>query len=340
MKAWKVTAEREAVIEETAAQPVGENCVKLKMLTASLNSSERHLFEKGGARLPLILGTNGVGMVTEKGEEVSGFERGDYVYVRPMSVCGECSYCKSGKRSECEKSYVYGKTEDGVMRDFVTVPQSDLILLPEKISPTEGTFIESVALAVSAIDRLKLEKGEHIVIIGATNVGLILAQAALYYQAIPILVDMREERLQIAEKMGVYYTINAVDTDSVKKIFSITCGKMAETMAYCLLSGMPVQRAFDCLAARGRAAFVGFDSMDDTLSFNFMPLIEKNIEVYAVSNAIDNYLSAVNMLVSSAVDVKPLVQKIISFDEVGEMLVEIADDVIGYTNIIVDLEKA
>lgn len=338
MKSWKVTAEREVAIEETTAQPVGENCVKLKMLTVSLNSPERNLYLRGGARLPLILGTNGVGMVTETGENVTSFQRGDYVYIRPMSACGECSYCKSGRRSECEKSYVYGKTEDGVMRDFITVPQSDLILLPEKITPTEGTFIESVALAVSAIDRLKLEKGEHIVIMGATNVGLILAQAALYYQAVPILVDMREDRLLLAEKLGVYYTVNVVDTDPVKKIFSITCGKRAETMAYCLLSGMPVQRAFECLAPRGRAAFVGFDSMNDTLNFNFMPLIDKNIEVYAVSNAIDNYLTAVNMLVSSAVDVKPLVEKRIGFDEVGKTLQEIADDN-QYINIMVDIDN-
>jgi threonine dehydrogenase-like Zn-dependent dehydrogenase len=339
MKSWKVTAERQVTIEETAAQPVGKNCVKLKMLAASINFPERNLFVKGGARLPLILGTNGVGMVIETGESVTKFQRGDFAYIRPMSVCGDCSHCKSGKVGDCEKNYVYGKTEDGVMRDFIVVPSSDLVLLPEKITPTEGTFIESVALAVSAIDRLKLEKGEHIVIMGATNVGLILAQAALYYQAIPILVDMREDRLKIAEKMGVYYTVNAVDTDPIKKIFTITCGKKAETMAYCLLSGMPVQRSFECLSSHGRAAFVGFDTMDDTLNFNFMPLIDRNIEVYAVSNAIDNYLTAVNMIASFAVDVKPLVGKRITFDEVGKALEEVADDVNKFTNIIVDIDE-
>lgn len=339
MKSWKVTAEGQVTMEEAAAQPVGENCVKLKMLAASINSPEYNLFTKGGANLPLILGTNGVGMVIEAGESVTKFQRGDFAYIRPMSVCGECSHCKSGKSGDCEKSYVYGKTEDGVMRDFIVVPASDLILLPEKISPSEGTFIECVALAVSAIDRLKLEKGEHIVIMGATNVGLILAQAALYYQAIPILVDMREDRLAIAEKLGVYYTVNAVDTDPVKKIFSITCGKKAETMAYCLLSGLPVQRSFECLSARGRAAFVGFDTMNDTLSFNFMPLIDKNIEVYAVSNAIDNYLTAVNMIASSAVDVKPLIEKRVSFDEVGAMFETVASDVRQFVSVIVDIDE-
>lgn len=84
----------------------------------------------------------------------------------------------------------------------MVVPQSDLILLPPKVTPEEGVFIESVALAIAALDKLKLEKGEHIVIMGATGVGLILAQAALYYQAVPILVDLRRDRLELAERLG------------------------------------------------------------------------------------------------------------------------------------------
>ena len=338
MKAWKVTAENEAIIEESGAQPVGENCVKLKMLTAMLDASENKLFVKGGSRLPLILGRNGVGMVTETGENVSGFKRGDYAYVRPVSSCGECSHCKSGNHVRCEKSYVYGKTEDGVMRDFVTVPQSDLILLPQKVTPTQGAFIESVALALSVIDRIRLEKGEHVVIIGATEVGLILAQTALYYQAIPILVDVREDRLKIAEKFGVYYTVNAVDTDPVKKVFSITCGKCAETMVYCMLSGMPVQRSFECVSAGGRTAFVGLEDMEDNLTFNFSPLIGKNVEVHAVSNATTNYYSAINMLVSGALTVEALVEKRITFAQVGDMLKEINGDDKKYLAIVVDVE--
>ena len=339
MKAWKVTAENGIVLEESGAQPVGENCVKLKMLTAMLDASENKLYTKGSSNLPLILGRNGVGMVTEVGASVSGFKRGDYAYVRPVSSCGECSSCKNGNHARCEKSYVYGKTEDGVMRDFVTVPQSDLILLPQKVTPTEGTFIEAVALALSAIDRLRLEKGEHIVIMGATKIGLILAQAALYYQAIPILVDMRDDRLKLAEKMGVYYTVNAVNTDPVKKIFTITCGKYAETMAYCMLSGMPVQRSFECLSAGGRSAFVGFEDMEDNLNFNFCPLVGKNVEVHAVSDATKNYYSAINMLVSGALDIKSLVEKRVGFSQVASALEDMAGDDKKYITIIVDVDK-
>ena len=111
MKAWKVTSERSVELIDMGAQPVAENCVKLKMLTALVGTHESTLYKKGGSTLPLIVGRQGVGMVTEVGEKVTSFKRGDRVFIRPVSPCGKCSNCKNGKKSECEHGYVYGKTE-------------------------------------------------------------------------------------------------------------------------------------------------------------------------------------------------------------------------------------
>ncbi len=338
MKAWRVTGQRKAELIDMGSQSVEAGCVKLKMLAASLTPTECDVYNSAAPNA-LVLGRNGVGLVTETGGDVTGIKRGDTVYVRPVSYCGECAHCRSGKKGECEHSYTYGKTEDGVLRDFITVPQSDAILLPGKISAEEGVFIETVALAVATLDKLKLEKGEHIVIVGATDVGLALAQVALYYQAVPIVVDMRGDRLELAEKLGIYYTINIVDTDPVKKIFSITCGKMAETAAYCLLSGMPLQRSFDCLARFGRAAIVGMEHLGRDMTINLLPIFEKNVTLAPVSGADDNYLSAVNMLASRAVNVQPLITKKIPFESVGASLAEMGDDTDKYAGVVVEIDK-
>ena len=327
MKAWKVTGEKTTELIDLGSQSVESGCVKLKMLAASLTTTECCLYNSD-APGPLVMGRNGVGLVTEVGDSVVGIKRGDTVYIRPVSSCGEC-----------EHSYTYGKTEDGVLRDFMVVPQSDAILLPGKISAEEGVFIESVALAVATLDKLKLEKGEHIVIVGATDAGLALAQVALYYQAVPIVVDMHADRLELAEKLGIYYTINIVDTDPVKKIFSITCGKMAETAAYCLLSGLPLQRSFDCLARYGRAAIVGIEDLKRDLTLNLLPLFERSVTLVPVTGADDNYLSAVNMIASRAVQVQPLVTRKVAFDAVGTALRELGADADKYTGIIVDIDK-
>ena len=218
MKGW-ILSDDGSRIKETEAVRAGNKEVKIKMITAIVPDS---------AGNGVIAGNDGVGMVTEVGDEVTSVKRGDRVFVRPVSACGACAKCRAGKRSECEKGVVYGKTADGTLRDFMIVPASDLILLPPQVDEETAIFTSLVATAIETFGRLNVEKGEHVVILGANAQGLIAAQVAIYYQAIPVLVDYREDLLDLGRKLGIYYTVNAVDADPVKKVFTITCGKMAE----------------------------------------------------------------------------------------------------------------
>ena len=338
MKAWRITERQKIELIDMGAQTVSPNCVKLKMLTVMVDTAETALYNDG-ANLPLIAGRDGVGMVIEVGTEVSGFKRGDKVYVRPVSNCGKCVNCKSGNAEKCENTYVYGETEDGVLRDFISVPARDLILLPPQVDETQGAFIGQVAMAAEALDKLKIEKGEHIVIMGATMIGLIMAQMALYYQAVPILIDLRQDRLELAQSLGVYYTVNAVREDPVKRVFSITCGKMAETMAYSLMSGMPVKRAFDNLCCGGRMVFVGYKHMKSDLKADLAPALEKNLTIKMVSSCADNYYSAVNMLVSKAVSVDALVSSRVPFEKADEAIREVSESVMKNIAVLVETTK-
>lgn len=308
MKGW-ILSDDGSQIKETEAVRAGNKEVKIKMITAIVPDSA----ENG-----VIAGSDGVGMVTEVGDEVTSVKRGDRVFVRPVSACGACAKCRAGKRSECEKDVVYGKTADGTLRDFMIVPASDLILLPPQVDEETAVFTSLVATAIETFGRLNVEKGEHVVILGANAQGLIAAQVAIYYQAIPVLVDYREDLLDLGRKLGIYYTVNAVDADPVKKVFTITCGKMAENLIYNIGSGVALTRAFDYIGARGRTAFVGEQSAKGEYNVNMLDALRKDASVFTVSGGGENIYSAINMLVGKAVDVEPLIEKRVSFEEVGE----------------------
>ena len=308
MKGW-ILSDEGARIKEAEAVRAENKEVKIKMITAIVPSSVQ-----GG----VIAGSDGVGMVTEVGDEVTSVKRGDRVLVRSVSACGVCAKCRAGKRSECEKGVVYGKTVDGTLRDFMVVPASDLILLPPQVDEETAVFAPLVATAIEAFGRLNVEKGEHVVILGANAQGLIAAQVAIYYQAIPVLVDYREDLLDLGRKLGIYYTINAVDADPVKKVFTLTCGKMAENLIYNVGSGVALTRVFDYIGSRGRTAFVGEQSAKGEYNVNMLDALKKDACVYAVSGGGENIYSAINMLVGKAVDVEPLIEKRVAFEEVGE----------------------
>ncbi len=337
MKAWRVYGANDIRCDELASQTVGPGCVKLKITYSAISLTDRLIFEGALStdKAPIIIGRQGVGMVTETGAGVTGLQRGDHVAVDTYVPCGTCGNCKAGKTGECEKLLTYGVSEDGFLRDFFVVSENDVYKLPERIKDNEAIFIEHTAMALNAFNRLNVEKGEHIVIVGANIIALILTQIAIYHQAVPIVVDTRQDRLDAAAALGAYYTINSVDTDVQKKIFSLTGGRMAETAVYLANTKMPLNKTLSLVSRGGKAAFAGWGNFEDDMNIPLAPLINKQVSVFGVNNGSKFMASAINMLANKSVKVAQLISKEIAFDEVEGALKEMSESPDKYMKVLV-----
>lgn len=340
MKAWKASAPDNVVLEHHPAQQVGPGQVKLKMLASAIGDTELMMYQGkfGMKKFPIILGRQGVGMVSEVGEGVTALRRGDRVYVRPQTYCGECSKCTSGRENECEHVRIYGKTIDGLLCDFVIVPADNLYKLPDRVSNDEAVFLELIALAKNTIDTLGVGGGKYIIVSGASCLGLLIAQTAIYYQAIPIVVDVNEERLAIAEKLGIYYTVNVGTEDFRKKIFAITGGKLADAAVYTLPAVLPVQRLFDAVMTGGKAMVTAIESTEREINVNLSFILEKNVTLGMISSVGVNVPAAINMLISSNIKVQPFISKC-PFEEVDEYLEKCSFDPSQYMFLIVSYDQ-
>lgn len=324
MKAWRIYGAGEMKIDELPTQSVGENCVKIKILKTAVTHSDNLIYEgKRSVGLPIIPGRHCVAMVSEVGENVKNVVRGNKVALSPYTVCHNCAECNQGRSENCENKLEYGLTEDGFLSDFAVVHKDDLYKLPDRIDDSEAMFLEHIATAVSIINKLGLEKGEHIAIIGASVTGIILAQVAMYYQAVPILIDLRRDRLDIATSLGVYYAVDTTVSDAYKKVFSLTGGRMAETCAYMTPGIVPLSRAFDFCRTRGRMN-IGIPDSEQELSADMRTVVDKQLTVYGESSMGKNMQSAINMLANHSVVVAPLISRAISFAQVGDAFKEMS----------------
>ena len=241
MKAWKITAPRTVEQISSPSEPVGPGQVKVKIGYCLVSRPDIMTYKaETAAELPVVPGGSCCGMVVETGEGVGDLERGDRVFIHPQKYCGVCAACKAGHYSSCENVGYYGITCDGFMRDFAVVQSIDCTKLPERIQGRDAVFLDYIAIAVQTISALDIRKGEHIVIAGASTLGIILGQVALYYQTVPILVDTNPEYLDKASQLGIYYTINAAECNARNKIFHITGGKMAECAAHIASGLVPI----------------------------------------------------------------------------------------------------
>lgn len=325
MKAYRIHAPHTIKLDEMDAVPVGERCVKLKNLMCGITSLDVGVYEGLiKAECPIIPVRQCVGFVSEVGENVTTLQRGKRVVTYPQASCHVCKACKDGRYYDCEKPAVFGLGEDGFLSDFSVVSEDDVYLIPDRIKDEEAVFIENVARALNALSRLNAEKGDQIVIMGATVEGIIMAQVAMYYQAVPIVVDMREDMLALAQKAGVYYIVNAVNDDVCKKILSLTGGRMADACAYLVNSGLPLQSACDYTKPRGTIAVIGGVG-EANLTCNVSDLLRKNLNLCTVVDCGKNFSSAINLLANHTVSVETLCENIVSFSDVPEMFEKLSD---------------
>ncbi|MCL2255290.1 MAG: alcohol dehydrogenase catalytic domain-containing protein [Firmicutes bacterium] len=329
MKAWKVVSKEEMILNEIKSKPLGEGQVKVKLNYSLITHSDILAFESEQTE-PKGIGRLGVGMISETHESVTSFSRGDRVLISPYFVCKDCFECNNDNEHLCSNLKVLSENTDGVLSDFVNLSERQLVRLPENVSDNDAVFIEYIAHALNVFAKLKVKKGEHIVIVGANCEGIICAQLALYYQAVPILIDPRAERLKKASEDGVYYAINSVEDNVSAKILKSTGGRMAEYAiitsyhdAHFLRVLKYVQRGARCVFGSVGKSEEGGDV--NIPSKNFNVIIEKSLSIHGVPDGFRSLVSAINLLANKSVNVKGIITKETTFQEVDKTIEELRE---------------
>lgn len=201
------------------------------------------------------------GVVVERGAYVTDRQAkiGDRVMVHHYHGCGTCKHCRVGYSQLCLHGHkIYGFSDHGGNADFMCVPASTLVALPEELSFDEGAAIAcGTGTAYMALKRLDVSGRDTLAIFGQGPVGLSATVLARAMGARVIAVDIVPERLALAREHGADVTLNAADGDAVKAIQELTHGEGADATLDC--TGNPEARVNMVRSARvwGRACFVG-----------------------------------------------------------------------------------
>lgn len=182
-----------------------------------------------------ILGHEGVGLVDEIGTAVTTFKPGDHVLISCISSCGKCEYCRRGMYSHCVRGgWILGNKIDGTQAEYVRIPHADTSLyhIPDG-SDEEALVMLSDILPTGfecGVLNGKVEPGSTVAIVGAGPIGLsALLTSQFYSPAQIILVDMDDNRLQVASRFGATAVINNRDGKAAEKIMQMTAGRGVDT---------------------------------------------------------------------------------------------------------------
>jgi alcohol dehydrogenase len=182
-----------------------------------------------------IIGHEGVGVIEEVGSAVSTFKKGDHVIISCITSCGKCEYCKKAMYSHCEKGgWILGNLIDGCQAEYVRIPYADNSLYHIPAGADEEALVMLSDILPTGFEcgvlNGKVKPGDTIAIVGSGPIGMAaLLTSQFYTPAEIIMIDMDENRLNVAKTFGATYIINSSKENAVEKIMSLTNGRGVDT---------------------------------------------------------------------------------------------------------------
>lgn len=204
---------------EISEQPMpvcGDDEVLIKVSACGICGSELETFRTHSPRRipPLIMGHEFCGQITAVGMSVSGWKPGIMVVSNAVISCGKCDPCITGKTNLCQARQVFGMHRNGAFAEYVNVPASCLIPLPEGVSPRQACLTEPLANGIHLVKLSQHLPAARILIIGAGPLGLMALHAFKALRNAEIFVaDIRDERLVVARRLGAAGVINPRNQD-------------------------------------------------------------------------------------------------------------------------------
>lgn len=157
------------------------------------------------AKAPLTLGHELSGRIVQIRSSTRGFAVGDRITTYPLISCGHCHACTHGNPHVCKDLKLYGFDIDGGMAQFVKLPVSSLVKLPDGMPAQIGALIEPLAVAVHGVARANLNGVQLAVVLGAGPIGLLTALVA-QARGVPhvIISDVLASRKDFAQSLGLH----------------------------------------------------------------------------------------------------------------------------------------
>src|ERR1051325_593346 len=122
---------------------------------------------------PLIVGHEASGEVVELGPGTSGVAPGTRVGIEAVTGCGICYHCVRGNYNLCQDWHHIGLTRAGVLAEYVVVPTTSLLPLPDEVTLESAAFLEPLATAVHTLERVKPAPGTSAAIVGPGPLGFL-----------------------------------------------------------------------------------------------------------------------------------------------------------------------
>lgn len=223
------------------------------------------------ATSPVTQGHEAMGIVVERGEDVSNVNTGDRVCVNPFVTCGTCFYCQRGCENICAKwrqgsdgCGTIGRDRDGGFAEYLLIPGENAVHLPESISTAVGSILtDACATSFNSIQQADIAFDDTVAVFGAGGLGLsAIKYLSLLEHLTIVAVDLKPANLRTAERFGADVTIDATNEDHIAELQALTDGRGVDVAFEFAGAAAAMEAAVKSLRPNGTAIITGCAETD------------------------------------------------------------------------------
>lgn len=215
--------------------------------------------------------------------------------------CGECEWCAQGLERHCFNRTTLGIWKrEGCFAEYVSLPEKNLLVIPDNVSDEEAVFTEPLAAALEILEQVHIPPYKKVIVLGDGKLGLIITLALSAAGLDITLVGKHEEKLKIAAEQGVKTKL--LSELKIEKAYDFVVEATGS------ISGFETSVAL----TKPRGTLILKSTIAASKEFNLAPIVVDEITI--VGSRCGQFAPALRMLEQKRIDVKPLISDIFDID--------------------------
>ena len=321
MKALVHTAPLKLEYRNVPKPQFGDDEVLVRVKAVAICGSDVHGYTGAtGRRIPpVIMGHEAAGVVEAIGRNVRDIAVEDRITFDSTIYCNQCPACRQGRVNLCANREVLGAStpafhRDGAMAEYVVVPWWITYRLPDALSFEEAALIEPASVGLHAARITPIDVNDVVAIVGAGQIGLFAMQGVRVKGAGKIVVlDVKEERLAMARRLGADVTINPSSADVTAEMRRTVGRPEADAVLEAVGTETTVDLAVSLTKLGGHMTLIG--NITPRIQIGLQGIVLRELTIRGSCAVAGEYRASLDLTAAGRIKVKPLISRIMPLAE-------------------------
>ncbi len=312
MKAAIWTEVNKVEIKEVPIPEISNEEALIKVKVAGVCATDFHVMS-GMIKIcepPYTQGHEICGVVEKINTSRTDIKTGMRCIIKTSIGCGICEHCRTGNEYLCKDGSEIGyKPHNGGYAEYVKVPVSAIVPIPDCISDSVGGILESVVCPTESLMRIGIPLNSTVFVTGAGPAAIAYVSIAKIMGAGKIISLVRSSsKAELMKKFGADETIDTTKVDDfTKEVFKLTNGIGADIVIEATGAGTVIEQAPFCCKRGGKVILYGIPGDDETVNISVKKLVTDEITLFGTVGNTKSWYPLVDLLASNKLNLEDMV---------------------------------